>query len=82
MSLDAKEKLSEHAYYIWEAHGRPEGQALDHWLQAEAELRARPRPKAEEKAAKVAKKKAKAAKKKTGKKTSGPSAPTKKKKGS
>ena len=26
------------AYCIWEQEGRPEGQALDHWLQAEIHL--------------------------------------------
>jgi hypothetical protein len=31
-------KLSEHelrdaAYFLWEQEGRPEGRALDHWLQ-------------------------------------------------
>ena|SRR5262245_10233941 len=31
--------ISERAYAIWEQQGRPDGQALDHWLQAEAELR-------------------------------------------
>ena len=32
--------ISERAYLIWENMGRPEGQALEHWLQAEAELTA------------------------------------------
>jgi hypothetical protein len=27
------------AYAIWEAEGRPEGRAVDHWLAAEAECR-------------------------------------------
>lgn len=27
-----------HAYRLWERRGRPDGQAMDHWLQAEAEL--------------------------------------------
>lgn len=26
------------AYYIWQQEGRPEGRALDHWLQAELQL--------------------------------------------
>jgi Protein of unknown function (DUF2934) len=26
------------AYWIWEQEGRPEGRALDHWLQAELQL--------------------------------------------
>lgn len=28
------------AYLLWENEGRPEGRAFDHWLQAEAELKA------------------------------------------
>lgn len=28
------------AYYAWEKDGRPEGQALDYWLEAEAQLKA------------------------------------------
>ena len=30
--------ISERAYAIWEQEGRPDGKALDHWLQAEAEI--------------------------------------------
>jgi hypothetical protein len=30
--------LEERAYQLWEAEGRPEGRALDHWLLAEADL--------------------------------------------
>ena len=30
--------IAERAYLIWENMGRPEGQALEHWLRAEAEL--------------------------------------------
>ena len=26
------------AYYLWEASGRPEGRAMEHWLDAEARL--------------------------------------------
>jgi hypothetical protein len=33
--------IAETAYYIWEKHGKPEGQALQDWLQAEALLRAK-----------------------------------------
>jgi hypothetical protein len=33
------EVISERAQKIWEAGGRKDGQALDHWLQAERELR-------------------------------------------
>jgi len=29
---------AERAYRIWEQMGRPEGQELEHWLRAEAEL--------------------------------------------
>jgi len=34
------EEIALCAYYIWEAEGRPEGRAIDHWLQAELQLRA------------------------------------------
>jgi hypothetical protein len=30
--------ISARAYSIWEREGRPDGKALSHWLQAEAEL--------------------------------------------
>jgi hypothetical protein len=30
--------ISARAYSIWEREGRPDGRALNHWLQAEAEL--------------------------------------------
>ena len=30
----------ERAYKIWEENGRPDGREIEHWLQAEAELRA------------------------------------------
>jgi hypothetical protein len=33
-------RTRERAYAIWEREGRPHGRALDHWLQAEAELAA------------------------------------------
>ena len=33
--------ISERAYSIWEREGRPAGKALEHWLQAEAELNGR-----------------------------------------
>jgi Protein of unknown function (DUF2934) len=32
--------IAERAYLIWEEMGRPEGQALAHWLKAEAEMAA------------------------------------------
>jgi DUF2934 family protein len=28
------------AYYIWEREGKPDGRALDHWLEAELQLTA------------------------------------------
>ena len=38
--------VQDRAYAIWERAGRPEGEALGHWLQAEAEAAAeRQRPK-------------------------------------
>jgi hypothetical protein len=38
MSATQPSIISERAYAIWEQQGRPEGEALNHWLQAEAEL--------------------------------------------
>ena len=32
-------ELRDAAYYLWESEGKPDGRALDHWLQA-AEQRA------------------------------------------
>ncbi len=32
------ETIAARAYELWEKHGRPENQALDHWLNAEREL--------------------------------------------
>ena len=37
-----REEIALHAYYIWEKEGRPEGRALEHWLQAELQLRCSP----------------------------------------
>jgi Protein of unknown function (DUF2934) len=34
------EEIAVCAYFIWEHEGRPEGRALDHWLQAELQLAA------------------------------------------
>jgi len=31
-------QLEERAYHIWERAGRPHGQALEHWFQAQAEV--------------------------------------------
>ena len=33
--------IAERAYYIWKQKGCPEGNELEHWVQAEAELSAR-----------------------------------------
>lgn len=35
-----EERVRERAYDIWQRAGRPEGQAMDFWLQAEAEIAA------------------------------------------
>ncbi len=37
----AKRKIEVLAYYLWEAAGRPEGRAMEHWLEAEAQLQFR-----------------------------------------
>ena len=42
MSTQQSPSTAERAYLIWEQMGRPEGQALEHWLKAEAELAAKP----------------------------------------
>ncbi len=41
--MDRPTEIAIRAYLIWEHAGCPEGQDLDHWLQAEAELAAEPR---------------------------------------
>lgn len=33
-----EQRIRERAYRIWEEAGRPEGKAVEHWLQAEAEI--------------------------------------------
>ncbi len=33
------DQIARHAYHIWERRGRPHGQAMQHWLEAEADLR-------------------------------------------
>jgi len=35
----AQNEIAARAYQIWESHGRPAGRELEHWLQAEKELR-------------------------------------------
>jgi hypothetical protein len=32
------EEVQHRAYLIWEREGRPDGRALEHWVQAETEL--------------------------------------------
>jgi len=32
-------EIAVRAYQVWEAAGRPQGRALEHWLAAEAQLR-------------------------------------------
>jgi hypothetical protein len=38
MLQDQDQSIQEKAYLIWEREGRPDGQNLAHWLEAEAEL--------------------------------------------
>jgi hypothetical protein len=33
-----EQRIQERAYEIWERTGRPEGKAMEHWLQAEAAI--------------------------------------------
>jgi hypothetical protein len=40
--MQVSHSIAERAYLIWEQTGRPEGQALEHWLKAEAELIGQP----------------------------------------
>jgi Protein of unknown function (DUF2934) len=42
VSIESSHSTAERAYRIWERMGRPEGQALEHWLMAEAELASKP----------------------------------------
>jgi len=35
---ESEERVRSKAYEIWESEGRPDGRALDHWLQAETEV--------------------------------------------
>lgn len=37
--VEAAQSIREKAYAIWEACGRPDGQAEEHWRQAEGTLR-------------------------------------------
>ena len=38
MDPKPRHRIEERAYALWEADGRPEGRALDYWLQAEQEI--------------------------------------------
>lgn len=40
----SREAINARAQAIWEEAGRPEGQSLEHWLQAEKELNAQKGP--------------------------------------
>ena len=33
-----EERIRERAYELWQRAGQPEGKAVEHWLQAEAEI--------------------------------------------
>src|SRR5713226_5894121 len=41
-NIDESCKIAERAYLLWEQAGRPEGKALEHWLQAEDERSTEP----------------------------------------
>lgn len=41
----SEEAIRERSYTIWEQQGRPEGKAIEHWLQAKGELEAERQPK-------------------------------------
>jgi hypothetical protein len=43
MNAAMETRIRERAYEIWEREGCGHGWALDHWLQAEEEIAARPR---------------------------------------
>lgn len=38
MSPELRRRIEERAHALWEADGRPDGRALDYWLQAEQEF--------------------------------------------
>lgn len=44
-TVDRNIEIARCAYSIWERAGRPDGKALEHWLEAEAEIAAEPMPK-------------------------------------
>lgn len=38
MNIQQNSQVSQRAFDLWERNGKPNGQDLDHWLQAEREL--------------------------------------------
>jgi Protein of unknown function (DUF2934) len=38
MDPELRRRIEQRAYSLWEADGRPEGRALNNWLQAEREM--------------------------------------------
>ena len=38
------DEIAVRAYQVWEAAGRPQGRAVEHWLAAEAQLRGAAEP--------------------------------------
>lgn len=40
MTIPSHHQIAMRSYLIWEEEGRPHGQDVDHWLQAETELTA------------------------------------------
>lgn len=45
-SAPTRDQIAARARRIWEQEGKPEGRDVAHWLQAEAQLRQNPRPRA------------------------------------
>ncbi len=43
-SRSSQEQIAKRAYEIWMSHGRPQGQAVQHWQQAEQELQRTSKP--------------------------------------
>ena len=41
---ELRRRIEEHAYSLWEAEGRPEGRALEYWLEAEQAVSKQPGP--------------------------------------
>lgn len=46
LTADHAAKIAARAYQLWVSEGQPHGRAIDHWLQAEAELRVQYAPEA------------------------------------